>query len=71
MAGRGTDIKLSQVKAAGGLAIVGTERFSSMLTDSYGIVLVVKVVGGFTILCFFKIFNASLVRIKLQKSDRC
>jgi preprotein translocase subunit SecA len=30
MAGRGTDIKLSpEVKAAGGLAIVGTERHDS------------------------------------------
>jgi preprotein translocase subunit SecA len=34
MAGRGTDIKLSQeVKAAGGLAIVGTERHDSRRVD--------------------------------------
>jgi preprotein translocase subunit SecA len=34
MAGRGTDIKLSaEVKAAGGLAIVGTERHDSRRVD--------------------------------------
>src|SRR5690554_7944296 len=34
MAGRGTDIKLSaEVKAAGGLAIVGTERHESRRVD--------------------------------------
>ncbi len=34
MAGRGTDIKISdQVKAAGGLAIVGTERHDSRRVD--------------------------------------
>jgi preprotein translocase subunit SecA len=34
MAGRGTDIKLSpEVKAAGGLAIIGTERHDSRRVD--------------------------------------
>ena len=34
MAGRGTDIKLSpEVKAAGGLAIIGTERHESRRVD--------------------------------------
>jgi preprotein translocase subunit SecA len=33
MAGRGTDIKLSASKAAGGLAIVGTERHDSRRVD--------------------------------------
>jgi preprotein translocase subunit SecA len=33
MAGRGTDIKLSWSKAAGGLAIVGTERHDSRRVD--------------------------------------
>ena len=37
MAGRGTDIKLSaEVKAAGGLAIIGTERHESRRVDPYG-----------------------------------
>ena len=34
MAGRGTDIKLTpEVKAAGGLAIIGTERHESRRVD--------------------------------------
>jgi preprotein translocase subunit SecA len=34
MAGRGTDIKLTpEVKAAGGLAIIGTERHDSRRVD--------------------------------------
>jgi preprotein translocase subunit SecA len=33
MAGRGTDIKLKEVKEAGGLAIIGTERHDSRRVD--------------------------------------
>jgi len=45
MAGRGTDIKLSdEVKKAGGLAIVGTERHDSRrVTDNCVVVPVVRV----------------------------
>ena len=56
MAGRGTDIKLSEeVKEAGGLAIIGTERHDSRRVDrqlrgrSED-----KGYGFFAILCFFR-----------------
>ena len=40
MAGRGTDIKLSpEVKAAGGLAIIGTERHESRRVDASCVVV--------------------------------
>jgi hypothetical protein len=53
MAGRGTDIKLSaEVKAAGGLAIVGTERHDSRRVDrSCVVVQDVKEIREFSVLC--------------------
>ncbi len=53
MAGRGTDIKLSpEVKAAGGLAIIGTERHESRRVDASCVVVqVVRETGIFCILC--------------------
>jgi preprotein translocase subunit SecA len=53
MAGRGTDIKLSaEVKAAGGLAIVGTERHDSRRVDRQLRGRDVKEIRKFSVLCF-------------------
>ncbi len=55
MAGRGTDIKLSaEVKAAGGLAIVGTERHDSRRVDRQlrGRARSSRRPGKFPVLCF-------------------
>ena len=64
MAGRGTDIKLSQeVKAAGGLAIIGTERHESRRVDRQlrGRAGRQGDPGSFRILCFSgRRFDASV-----------